>query len=204
MCLETHTKDTPPFVIQPIHNIRLYLPLIARHRLAERKTRVTPKVLLADDNVINQKVGVRMLETLGYLVDVAANGQEAVEALGRINYAAVLMDCQMPEMDGFAATEEIRRRETLNVKREAKDASHDTLHEGRGTPRMPIIAMTASLLLEDRTRCFDAGMDDYISKPVHSKVLAEVLARWVAPGIGKAEKTGKAEGILDGHRAEIL
>jgi CheY-like chemotaxis protein len=93
-------------------------------------------------------------------VDVVGNGQEALDALGRIDYAAILMDGQMPEMDGFAATAEIRRREAP-------------------PRRIPIIAMTANAQPEDRARCLESGMDDYISKPVQSKVLAEVLARWV-------------------------
>jgi two-component system, sensor histidine kinase and response regulator len=137
--------------------------LITRHSLTERNAQGTPKILLAEDNVINQKVAVRMLEKLGYRADVVSNGKEAVEALERIDYAAVLMDCHMPELDGFAATAEIRRREALPL----------TPH------RLPIIALTASVLMEDRTQCFEAGMDDYISKPVQPKVLAEVLARWV-------------------------
>ncbi len=160
--------------------------LITRHSLAEIKTQGTSKILLAEDNVINQKVAVRMLEKLGYRVDVAANGQEALEALARIDYAAVLMDCQMPEMDGFEAAAEIRRREALNVKRETSDERRGTSGAARETTaapsrRRPIIAMTANALPEDRAWCLAAGMDDYLSKPVQSKVLAAVLARWVPP-----------------------
>jgi signal transduction histidine kinase/CheY-like chemotaxis protein len=200
------------YLTKPIHESRLYdcllavlappapdvpAPLITRHSLAEAKTQGATKILLAEDNVINQKVATRMLEKLGYRVDVAANGKEALEALGRIAYAAVLMDCQMPEMDGFAATAEIRRRETLNVKREADSSSPYPLPL---TPhRLPIIAMTANAQPEDRTRCLDAGMDDYISKPVQSKVLAEVLARWVSP-VAACERL-KAEGVqAEGRR----
>jgi CheY-like chemotaxis protein len=171
-------------------------PLITCHSLAEVKTRGIPKILLAEDNVINQKVATRMLEKLGYRVDVVANGREALEALGRIGYAAVLMDYHMPEMDGFAATAEIRRREKLTVNRETQDEIQktcealDVKHDANSsTPqpsplpphRLPIIAMTASILPENQAQCFDVGMDDYISKPVQLKVLAEVLARWITP-----------------------
>ena len=219
------------YLTKPIQEARLYecflailaepvadapAPLITRHSLAEHKTQGTTKLLLAEDNVINQKVAIRMLEKLGYRVDVAANGKEALDALGRIDYAAVLMDCLMPEMDGFAATAEIRRREAssvseaLSVKREAEDeirktcdaldvkcetplvrdaqepcatpSLHASLFTHDAPPRhIPIVAMTANAQPEDRARCLDAGMDDYISKPVQSKALAEVLARWVRP-----------------------
>ena len=226
------------YLTKPVHEARLYECLLAvltppapdappvlitRHSLAEAKTQGAIKILLAEDNVINQKVATRMLEKLGYRVDVAGNGKEALEALGRIAYAAALMDCQMPEMDGFAATAEIRRREMLSVKREVQDEIHKTcdalgverdtsdeirtaLYASRFTNdahlrRIPIIAMTANAQPEDRTRCLEAGMDDYISKPVQSKVLAEVLARWVAPAssasVPEAEAIArlKAEGV---------
>ncbi|MEK7763294.1 MAG: PAS domain S-box protein [Nitrospirota bacterium] len=237
------TAGYAAYLIKPVQEAQLYdcllavanlsapappASLITRHSLAERKMQGILKILLADDNVINQKVATRMLEKLGYRVDVACNGLEALEALSRIDYAAVLMDCQMPEMDGFAATAEIRRREALgvrgeaqgegmrereasNVKREADDeirktcdaldvkgeTSSSTPYPSPLTPhRLPIIAMTANAQPEDRARCLASGMDDYISKPVQSNVLAEVLARWVAQAaVGSG---GQAEGIKAG------
>ncbi len=126
-------------------------------------------LLLVEDNAVNQLVAVGMLKRLGYTADVACNGAEAVAMAGNPAYLAVLMDCQMPVMDGYAATAELRRRE-----------------EGSGGHR-PIIAMTAGAQIADRDRCLAAGMDDYISKPVKSGVLAEVLQRWLpAPATASA------------------
>jgi CheY-like chemotaxis protein len=145
--------------------------LVTRHSLAEAKARVSTRILVAEDNLINQKVAARMLEKLGYRVDLVANGLEVLNALTDIRYAAVLMDCQMPEMDGFEATAEIRRKEGAN-------------------DHLPIIAMTANAMAEDRDRCLAAGMDDYMSKPVQSSVLAEVLSRWVSIYASQPHSTG--------------
>ncbi|TKB71143.1 MAG: response regulator [Nitrospira sp.] len=166
--------------------------LVTRHSLAEAKAQATAKILVAEDNVVNQKVAVRMLEKLGYRVDLVANGLEALEAVSRISYDAVLMDCQMPEMDGLTATAEIRRREasrcisssTFHVSGSERDGSvrqPETCNLKLETRRrIPIIAMTANALQVDRDLCFTAGMDDFLSKPVQPKLLAEVLARWVS------------------------
>src|SRR6202521_2100742 len=132
---------------------QLNLPDQASHRWA--------RLLVVEDNVANLKVAVRMVEKLGYRADVAANGIEAVRALGELRYDAVLMDCHMPEMDGFDATRAMRRNEP----------------EGSHTP---VIAMTASALSGDRERCLAAGMDDYISKPIKLHVVAAMLERWLA------------------------
>ncbi len=118
-------------------------------------------ILVVEDNVVNQKVAVRMLETLGHQVDVAANGLEAVQALSEIPYDLVLMDCQMPQMDGYEATAEIRRRQGAH----------------RHTP---IIAMTAGAMRGDEDRARAAGMDDYVVKPATRDQLSAVVDRWLA------------------------
>jgi CheY-like chemotaxis protein len=128
--------------------------------LADPRAPARARVLLAEDNVVNQKVAARMLERLGYRTDVVGNGVEALEALARIDYDLVLMDCQMPEMDGFEAVKEIRRR------------------EGRRR-HTPIVALTANAMEGDRDRCVGAGMDDYLAKPVDREALATVLGRWL-------------------------
>ena len=119
------------------------------------------RILVVDDNAANQKVALRMVERLGYRGDVAATGAEAVAMLGHGHYDAVLMDCQMPEMDGYEASRRIR-------------------HDERGGRRVPIIAMTADAGPGEREHCLSAGMDDYISKPVKLHVVAAVLERWLA------------------------
>lgn len=130
-----------------------------------------PRLLLVEDNAVNQRVGVVMAEKRGYEVDVAANGLEAIDAVMRGGYVAVLMDCQMPKLDGYSATAEIRRRE--------------------GHSRTPIIAMTADAGPGAREKCLAAGMDDYLSKPMSGDELDRLLRKW-APLPGSAAQRGRA------------
>jgi signal transduction histidine kinase/CheY-like chemotaxis protein/HPt (histidine-containing phosphotransfer) domain-containing protein len=128
-----------------------------------------PLVLVAEDSPVNQLLAVRLLDQLGFRADVVGDGREAVTAASAADYAAVLMDCQMPELDGYEATAEIRRREG--------DAAH-----------LPIIAMTANSMAEDRERCLAAGMDDYVSKPIRPHLLAEALQRHIEPADTAAQR----------------
>jgi PAS domain S-box-containing protein len=130
---------------------------------ADAQRAATRRILVAEDNAVNQLVAVRLLEQRGYVVDVAANGREALEMHARTPYDAIFMDCQMPELDGYETTGEIRRR------------------EDGGERRTPIIAMTASTMPGDNERCLAAGMDYYSGKPISTASLDRVLAQAFGP-----------------------
>ena len=156
--------------------------LITRHTLAEVKAQRQGRILLAEDNEVNQMVALGILKKLGCRADVVSNGREAVEAMERQPYDLVFMDCQMPELDGFAATTRIRQRE---------QAQRHTL----------IIAMTANAMHGDRERCLAAGMDDYVSKPITLEMLRDKLIHWLPD---KPEAIPTATGALSPEGSAAL
>jgi two-component system, sensor histidine kinase and response regulator len=162
-------------VTKPVHRARLYEVLVEVMTTRTREERparavAAPEpefrpttqgdVLVVEDNEINQAVALGYLAKLGYHADIATNGRQALDKLAENQYSVVLMDCQMPVMDGYTATTELRKREG--------PAQH-----------IPVIAMTAGALAENRDRCIAAGMDDFISKPVDQEALAVALGRWL-------------------------
>ena len=146
--------------------------LVTLDSLGREKAGGRTRVLVAEDNPVNQRVAGRLLESLGYLVDVVGNGQEALEAVANTTYGAVLMDVQMPGMDGYRATRQIRLRED--------QAGRRNMMMGLRKRRTPIIAMTANAMQGDREKALEAGMDDYVAKPVGREELGAVLGRWVS------------------------
>jgi len=143
------------------------------------------KILLAEDNVVNQKVVLRMLTELGFDVEAVCNGKDAVEKIQNNHFDAVLMDVQMPEMDGFAATRTIRNMEDLRK-------------------NIPVIAITAHALKGDKEKCLEAGMNDYITKPINAKQLSKVLDSWINLQVGlkvkKQIEIKPQDGVFDLQR----
>ena len=146
-------------------------PLLTQHVLREmrhedeRENTKAPlhgRILLAEDNLINQRVALGILKKLGLEADAVAHGREAIQGLRERPYALVLMDVQMPEMDGLEATRHIRDTAT-----------------GVLNPAIPIIAMTANAMQGDQQACLEAGMDDYLAKPVSAQALAAMLEKWL-------------------------
>ena len=146
------------------HDQRPGQALITRYTIANARNAAEPlRVLVAEDNAVNQKLVARLLEKRGHSVKVVANGREALESLEQGTYHLVLMDVQMPEMDGFEATGELRKRE-----------KETGLHT-------PIIALTAHAMKGDRERCLEAGMDGYLTKPIRAKELDDLLEDYTTP-----------------------
>ena len=158
--------------------------IITRHTLAEDRKRKA-RILLAEDNIVNQKVTLKLLERMGYRADVVANGLEALKALETIPYTLVLMDVQMPEMDGIEATLQIRNGKWLIQ-----------------NPDIPIIALTAHAMKRDREKFIEAGMNDYLAKPIEPDELAKSISRWApandgTPEIRTSKKSLKPEAGFD-------
>jgi CheY-like chemotaxis protein len=153
------------------------IPIITKHSVVEaRKQKI--RLLLAEDNITNQKVALKILEKAGYRAEAVFNGLEALTALEKNRYDLILMDVQMPEMDGFETTAAIRRKEK-------EKGGH-----------IPIVAMTAHAMKGDRERCLEAGMDDYLSKPIQPKELIEMIERQL-----KGARPGETE-VAPSERAE--
>ena len=130
--------------------------------LPERQPRTCRgRILIAEDNPVNQRVASLQVRRCGFDTDVVGDGEAALAALESLHYALVLMDCQMPRMDGYAATRELRRREN-------------------GSRHTPVIALTANAYATDREACLQAGMDDHLAKPVSLRTLGEILDHWCA------------------------
>ncbi len=170
------------YLMKPVKQLDLYKSVLKsagkffdttddRSRESEMIQALTPeqckavRILLAEDNIVNQKVATKVLKKLGFDCDIASNGREAVSILKQKEYDLVLMDCQMPEMDGFEATESIRDMEVSSDR------------------HTPIIAMTANAMMGDRERCLEAGMDDYVSKPIKRSKLVSAIERQLTGNI---------------------
>jgi CheY-like chemotaxis protein len=197
-----HQANFASYLTKPIHGVQLHdglatdmgycgidepnkpRPLVTQHTVKEIQRGYRDEILVADDHAINQQLIVLLLERLGYGSDVGSNRWEAVQAVASGSYALVLMDCQMPEMDGFETTKNIREAETEKCK--ALDVK-DKMQEGtlpdalpltpNGALRVPIVALTANAMPGNREKCLTAGMDDYLSKPIRPDDLSAVLER---------------------------
>ncbi|OQX96425.1 hypothetical protein B6I21_01070 [candidate division KSB1 bacterium 4572_119] len=161
--------------------------IVTTHTIAEdRRSKI--RLLLAEDNVVNQKLALKILEKMGYSADAVANGKEVITSLEKINYDIVLMDVQMPEMDGYEATRAIRSGKTNII-----------------NSSIPIIAMTAHAMKGDREKCITAGMDDYVTKPINPKKLSETIAKWIPANHFRPKKIDKENnGENNGDNSKVF
>jgi len=172
-------KQFPAFLAKPIKRQTLLdtLALVTKQKRLRKKNtiklqlsggklsksqRQTTTILVAEDNAINQLVAKSILKKLDFQVDIAENGEQAINMLRKRNYDLIIMDCQMPEMDGYQATETIRNSKTILTKNS-----------------VPIIAMTANAMIGDREKCLSSGMNDYISKPLEPQNLLNIVEKWL-------------------------
>ena len=176
------------------HRDKEKIPVITRYTIQEARRRLN--ILLAEDNPVNQKLAVKMLEKRGYRVVVASNGRETVEALDRETFDLILMDVQMPEMDGFEATKVIREKEEREASQFGMRNSECGIEKRRSAiandqssiRRIPIVAMTAHAMKGDRERCLEAGMDDYVSKPIRAEEFFKVIETQGSSRLSKNER----------------
>ena len=191
-----HAAGATTTITKPARQSQLYDAVVAvlmpeRARSAQARKASEPAVqigghvLLVEDNPANQLVGSSILERFGCAVDIASNAREAVEAVRRRDYDVILMDCQMPEMDGYAATRAIRRLEN-------------------GDKHVPIVAMTAAALAGDRERALEAGMDDYLTKPVRKEEVGAAVARWSTARPPQPRTASNGDPTIDGERWKML
>jgi PAS domain S-box-containing protein len=154
--------------------------LVTKHSILERQKKES-RILLVEDYPTNQEIALRHLQQAGYQVDLAENGQQALEAFKRKSYDLIFMDVQMPIMDGYQATKAIRELESAFISLENEKVAHQ-----KSTAGIPIIAMTAHAMKEHQTLCLEAGMNDFISKPLTKKTLLAKAAKWLSPQTGTA------------------
>jgi signal transduction histidine kinase/DNA-binding response OmpR family regulator len=206
--LQNGHKDRAFLVAKPVRRTHLYEALVkALPRGSAALSNAQPvrqvetlreagnlrgRILVAEDNVVNQKVALRTLEKLGFRIDVAANGLEALEALERETFDLVLMDCQMPKMDGFEATRAIRQIEEQVRKGEVQPSSRSSYgRKHLRTNRIPIVALTANAMKGDREICLESGMDDYLSKPIQSQRVIEMMDYFLSSSPARSDSASQ-------------
>ncbi len=169
---------------QPDNEIRP-APLVTTHSLKEMSQQTSSRILVVDDNRVNQQIAVLMLDRLGHRSEIGSTGKEALAAIAQRTFDVILMDCQMPEMDGYEATRAIRKAESEKLQGRSKEEESNLSKTQLPIPlltscsRIPIIAMTANAMKGDREKCLEAGMDDYLTKPIQREELARTLAKWL-------------------------